>query len=47
MEDLIAQIEDKIIESENCEDVDISQDYLNGYINGLKMAITLIKERGN
>lgn len=44
MKKVIDIINDKIIEAENCEDIDISQDYINGYINGLKMTLQIIKE---
>lgn len=37
---------DKIREAEQCDDPDISQEYLDGYVNGLKMAIVILKEYG-
>ena len=46
MENLIEKIEEKIIEAENCCDIEISEEYLKGYINGLKISMLLIKEEG-
>ena len=44
-EKLIELLENKINEAENCEEADIKQLYLSGYINGLNMAITIINEQ--
>lgn len=41
---LIELIEDKINEAENCEEEDITEEFIKGYTNGLKMAIDIIKE---
>lgn len=42
---LIELIEDKIREADNCEDTEISEEYLKGYMSGLKMAQDIIKEQ--
>ena len=47
MEELLEKIEDKIIEAENCEDIEITEEYLKGYISGLEMAKLLIEEVGD
>lgn len=44
--EVIKLIQDKIREAEQCEDSEISEEYLTGYINGLKMALTCIEEQG-
>ena len=49
IEKLVELIEDKINEAENCEDVEvhgfITEEYLIGYIEGLKMAKTIVEEK--
>ena len=40
-------IDDKIVEAEDCEEYEIEEinkEYLKGYINGLDMAKTILKE---
>ena len=37
-------IDDKIVEAENCEEENITEEYLKGYISGLEMAKTILKE---
>ena len=44
MNEIIELLKDKINEAENCEETDISEEYLKGYKNGLDMAITIINE---
>lgn len=44
--EFIDAIAEKIREAEQCEDPDVDQKYLTGYINGLNMAITIMKEHG-
>ena len=43
-EKLIELLEDKINEAENCEDLEYTKDFLNGYKDGLEMAKVIIKE---
>lgn len=43
-EKLLELLEDKKIEAENCEDLEYTEDFLNGYKNGIEMAMTIIKE---
>lgn len=40
-------IEDKINEAENYEDedIEITEEFLKGYINGLEMAKTIVEEK--
>lgn len=45
MNKIIELLKDKINEAENCEEIEITSEYLKGYINGLKMAITIIEEK--
>lgn len=47
LNEIINLIEDKIAEAECCEDPDISEQYLAGYIAELKMALIIINERRN
>lgn len=44
MENLLKLLDDKIIEVENCDDIEITEEYLKGYINGLNMARDIIEE---
>lgn len=44
MEELVDLINEKIREAEQCEDADVSPEYLTGYINGLNMAKCLYHE---
>jgi hypothetical protein len=41
MEELL---DEKIREAEQCEDLDVSEEYLTGYINGLNMAKQIHRE---
>ena len=45
IEKLIELIEDKINEAENCDDIEITDEFLKGYINGLEMAKTIVEEK--
>lgn len=45
IEKLIELIEDKINEAENCDDIEITEEFLKGYISGLEMAKTIVKEK--
>ena len=42
--EILELIEDKLNEVENCDDEDITEEYLNGYKNGLDMAKTIVNE---
>lgn len=44
IKELIEAIEDKKNEAENCEDIDIKEEFLKGYKSGLNMALILINE---
>lgn len=46
MKEIFEMLEDKINEARNCEDEEISEIYLKGYINGLEMAKIIIQEMG-
>lgn len=37
-------IDDKIVEAEDCEEENITEEYIKGYISGLEMAKTILKE---
>lgn len=41
---VVEMIEDKIREAENYEEFEYSEDYIKGYISGLKHAKTIAKE---
>lgn len=43
-EKLLELLQDKIIEAENYEETEYTEDFIKGYINGLKMAIEIVKE---
>lgn len=42
---LIELIEDKINEAENCDDIEITKEFIKGYIDGLEMAKTIVEEK--
>lgn len=44
MEQLLKLLNDKINEAENCEEKDISEEFLKGYIAGIEHAKICIKE---
>lgn len=43
-DNILGLIEDKIREAENCEDEDITEEYLKGYKNGLEIAKIIVVE---
>lgn len=43
-EEMIDLLEDKIIEAENETDPEYSEDFLSGYMSGIKMAQTIVEE---
>ena len=38
LDKIIELLEDKIVEAENCEEENITEEYLKGYISGLEIA---------
>lgn len=45
IEKLVELIEDKINEAENCDDIEITEEYLKGYIIGLEIAKIIVEEK--